>query len=368
MRLRPLATSLAFAAFLLARAGAAPQVEPSDPPRVPPGLNKGYRLEVKPSVRIDASYQVAVSAPGARASEWIFLIPRPPDLPSQRILGADTLPPGEVVLERSPLRRPLLRIQMPVTDATTARSARAQSRTAAVLFSRRLGKGTASAPVRELSDAERDLYLRRTVKFNRDSPVLLKWIGENRLARSPSEGEIDFARRVFQHIALNFEYEYLGEQNRSAPHVCEAGKSDCGGLSVLFATVLRSQGVPARTLAGRWAQSADPDEKIGGVNYRQEHIKAEFFAQGVGWVPVDPAGAIQHDRSREKLAHFGNDPGLFLTLHLDAELLVDTGRFGVRHMDLMQRASYWMRGSGSLKDSMMSEDWKVKRSTAGPGG
>jgi transglutaminase-like putative cysteine protease len=364
MAIRLFSHALALAVFLLGRAAA--ETESAAPPRVPPGLNRGYTLEVKPSVRIDARYQVSVSAPGARASEWIFLIPRPPDLPSQRILGAATAPPGEVVLERSPLRRPVLRIHMPVTAAAMATTARAEARTAALLFSRKLRKGVATTPVAELSDADRELYLRRTVKFHRDSPVLRKWIADERLTRGAAEGEIDFARRVFQHIGRNFEYEYLGEQDRSAPHVCAEGKSDCGGLSVLFATVLRSQGVPARTLAGRWAKSADPKEKVGDVIYRQEHITAEFFAQGVGWVPVDPAGAILHDRSSEKLAHFGNDPGLFLTLHLDAELLVDTGRSGVRPMDLMQRASYWMRGSGTLKESVMSEEWTVKRGPARP--
>ncbi len=362
MRFPSLASGMALAVCLTGNAAADPA-----PLRVPAGLNHGYRLEVKPSVRIDASYRVKVSAPGARANEWAILIPRPPDLPSQRILGAATMPPGDVVMERSPLRRPTHRILIPVTDPAMASATTAEARIAAILHSRKLrqGLGAATKPVPDLPETERGHYLRRTVQFDCDSPVIRKWIGARQLTRGDKEGEIDYARRVFQHIALNFQYEYLGEQNRAAPHVCEAGKSDCGGLSVLFATVLRSQGIPARTLAGRWAQSADPNEKLGQVDYRQEHIKAEFFAHGVGWVPVDPAGAIQHDLSREKLEHFGNDPGLFLTQHVDAELLVDTRRFGVRHVPLMQRASYWMRGSGSLKNSSMEETWTVKRSPAG---
>jgi len=34
-------------------------------------------------------------------------------------------------------------------------------------------------------------------------------------------------------------------------------------MAVLFVTALRAQGIPARTLAGRWAKSAKPDDKIG---------------------------------------------------------------------------------------------------------
>ena len=36
---------------------------------------------------------------------------------------------------------------------------------------------------------------------------------------------------------------------------------------------------------------------------------AEFFADGVGWVPVDPS-----------LGHFGGDAGNFLTFHVDPDV------------------------------------------------
>lgn len=334
------------------------------PPRIPPGLNRGYALATKPSVRIDAIYQARVSAPRMNAREWVFFVPRPPDLPSQRILGAETVPAGEVVAERSPLRRPVHRTGIPVTAASLRSAARIEARTEALLFSRRLVRG-AGRPVPGLSEADRSLFLRGTAEFNHGSMEVRKWIAANRLERRRDEGEVDFARRVFRHVAEHFRYEYRGEQDRSAPHVCRAGASDCGGLSVLFATVLRSQGVPARILAGRWARSADPAEKVGEVSYRQEHIIAEFFAQGVGWVPADPAGAVMHDKSVGKLEYFGNDPGQFLTLHVDNELLLDTARFGVRKMTLLQRASFWARGDGSVQDAVMTEDWTVKRSVAG---
>jgi transglutaminase-like putative cysteine protease len=171
--------------------------------------------------------------------------------------------------------------------------------------------------VSKLPDPDRALFLRQSAHFNYQSTEVVRWMLKNALARKPDEDEVDFARRVFQFVVRNFQYEYLGEQNRSASNVCTTGKSDCGGLAVLFCTVMRSQGIPARTLAGRWANSAKPDEKIGRVSYFQEHVKAEFFAQNVGWVPVDLSSAVLHDRSAEKLAYFGNDRGDFLTLHLD---------------------------------------------------
>ena len=52
---------------------------------------------------------------------------------------------------------------------------------------------------------------------------------------------------------------------------------------------------------------------MGSVRYFQEHIKAEFYAQGVGWVPVDLSSAVLHDTSDAKLRYFGNDAGRHAT-------------------------------------------------------
>jgi transglutaminase-like putative cysteine protease len=43
-------------------------------------------------------------------------------------------------------------------------------------------------------------------------------------------------------------------------------------------------------------------------------VKAEFFAEGIGWVPVDISSAItQHDVS----ASFGRDNGDFIVMNFD---------------------------------------------------
>lgn len=337
------------------------------PPRVAPGLNAGYALEVKDSVTLHARYTVRVDAPRVKAREWTLFVPRPPDLPSQRILESETLPGGELIADRSPLRRPVHRTTIPVTRPGQESSIRMAADTRARLFSRKLVRREPATAVPDLSEQDRRTFLADTPHFQHGSPTFRRWRDAASLRRRPTEGEVDFARRVFLHLVTHFQYEYLGEQDRSAAAVCKAGKSDCGGLAVLFATVLRAEGIPARTLAGRWAKSADPDGKLGTVTYRQEHIIAEFFAQGVGWVPADLSSAILHDRSKEKLAHFGNDPGLFLTLHLDADLMVETPRFGVRRMPLLQRASYWAWGAGSVDGAVMDEAWNVVLKTPAGG-
>jgi len=180
------------------------------------------------------------------------------------------------------------------------------------------------------------------------------------LTRRDSESDIDFARRVFLAIRSKFRYEYKAELERHASAVCTAGKSDCGGLSILFVAVMRANEIPARSLYGRWAQSAKPGDKADGAAYYQWHVKAEFFATGVGWVPIDMAGAIVHDKSFVGLEFFGKDKGDFITFHIDPNLTVDTKVSGQQTLVGLQRPAYWVRGLGTFDQHKEVEDWKVK--------
>ena len=66
----------------------------------------------------------------------------------------------------------------------------------------------------------------------------------------------------------------------------------CADLNALFVGLLRAAGVPARDVYGvRVADSARGYKSLGkaGDVTRAQHCRAEFHAQGIGWVPVDPA-------------------------------------------------------------------------------
>jgi transglutaminase-like putative cysteine protease len=67
----------------------------------------------------------------------------------------------------------------------------------------------------------------------------------------------------------------------------------CGDLNAMFVGLARSVGVPARDVYGlRVARSAHGYASLGAGSpsvTRAQHCRAEFFAQGYGWVPVDPA-------------------------------------------------------------------------------
>ncbi|HUL65866.1 MAG TPA: transglutaminase domain-containing protein [Burkholderiaceae bacterium] len=66
----------------------------------------------------------------------------------------------------------------------------------------------------------------------------------------------------------------------------------CADLNALFVGLCRASGVPARDVYGvRVVESPRGYKSMGklGDITRAQHCRAEFYAQGIGWVPADPA-------------------------------------------------------------------------------
>jgi len=67
----------------------------------------------------------------------------------------------------------------------------------------------------------------------------------------------------------------------------------CADLNGLFVGLARSLGIPARDVYGiRVASSALGYKSLGPstpVISKAQHCRAEFFVDGIGWIPVDPA-------------------------------------------------------------------------------
>ena len=104
-------------------------------------------------------------------------------------------------------------------------------------------------------------------------------------------------------------------------------------------------------------------EPVFHMQHVWEGEDAEFFARGIGWVPVDLSSAVLHDKTEAGLLFFGHDPGDFLTLHVNPDLVVDSVHFGRKEVDCLQGIAFWVTGSGSTDGQTIREDWKV---TSGP--
>jgi transglutaminase-like putative cysteine protease len=328
-----------------------------------PGGNEGYALATAPVKQVRAELRFELQAPRLLAREWVVYGAQLPVLPCQTGVSSRLLPDGESGRELSPERRPILRSRIPASTAERKTSLDVRLEYQATLLSRRLVRrkpAADAAPVAAPDGEERRAALAAGKHFDFNSDGFRRWLDDGGLKRGPDEGEIDYARRVFLAIKKGFRYVSNDNLDRLASHVCRAGESDCVGLSILFVSTLRAAGIPARSLVGRWAKSGEE----GGQGYNQWHAKAEFYAQGVGWIPADPACAVVHDRSPEGLVFFGNDPGDFLVMHLDTDLVCDTLAFGRQTVALLQRPAHWMTGSGSFEGATTREYWTVTSSPA----
>ncbi|GAB5516785.1 transglutaminase-like domain-containing protein [Rhodopirellula baltica] len=332
-------------------------------PSIPSGLNQGFSIVRTPAKRVTATITFAVDIPSVKANTWVFAMPEPPDLPSQTLVHASTKPNSERIKDKSVFERTIRRCRIEVQDDSQTSAAQFRCDDEIQLFNRSLKyekRTTAeNAPVDPLSADDRAIFLRSIPEYDYQSEEFQKWKTKNRFQRRRTEGEVRFAQRVFQKLANTYQYSYVPSEDRTASLLCQSDATDCGGLSTLFATVMRSEGVPARILSGRWAISANPGETINDQPYYQYHVIAEFYAQGVGWIPLDTSSAIIHDRTKTKLQYFGQSDGDFITYHVDPGVEFDTDLHGDYRATYFQIPLMWLTGEGTLDQFSHKESWTV---------
>ena len=128
----------------------------------------------------------------------------------------------------------------------------------------------------------------------------------------PTDGIVrDTAQAIVKGAGTDVEkareiYEWIVDNTFRDPKVRGCGWGDiksmletrnfggkCGDLNAMFVGLARSVGIPARDIYGLRVAPSQLGYKslgLGSANAsRGQHCRAEFYAQGIGWVPVDPA-------------------------------------------------------------------------------
>ncbi len=116
---------------------------------------------------------------------------------------------------------------------------------------------------------------------------------------------LDKARRFYDYITQNMMYTYMPAyfSLESIPDNCIlSGTGDCGVFALLFITLCRCAGIPARWQSGLVAEP----------NFCGAHDWARFYAEPYGWIPVDPSygvSAVRTGKEERRRFYFGNlDP------------------------------------------------------------
>ncbi|EMI18728.1 transglutaminase domain protein [Rhodopirellula maiorica SM1] len=336
-------------------------------PRNKGAANPQLEMVREESQRIVGTLKGSLTTPSMAVNTWVVVVPQVPSFDGQQVIDQATSLDAEEIVDQSPEKRPLLRSKVKVAAPETPSTSSYESAITVQLYSRKLKRRSQRhSDVQDLLPSERDRYLVPDRYFDYESEAFRAWKEQHGFVREKRESEFAFAHRVFQTITTDYSYQYEFRQERTATNLCQLNETDCGGLSILFTTVMRSEAIPARTLVGRWAKSASRASKRGGDRDDAFHVIAEFFAKDIGWIPVDAASAVLHDNTPTKTKYFGIQAGNFVTFHFDQEVLIDTDLWGVKPMGFVQMPKYWFRGKGAFDDIVFKHDWIVEKVSAKP--
>jgi len=276
-----------------------------------------YHIETVPAKRIRATMSETQFAPKLEADLWGVLAGCPPECEAQNSVKASLRsidsPQARTVRinDKSPLRQKVFFLSYPPATENQKHTVTVEAVYELTLMSRRLVRGSPATAITPLNHVERAAFLLSAGDADYATTTFRSWLCANGLLRRDGELDLDFARRSFAFIAQRFHYNWVPGSPSKASQVCLQGWSHCGPLSGLFVATMRANGIPARVLVGRWAASSGPPED----RFRdRDHVKAEFFAQSIGWVPVDISSALtQHNVN----ANFGHDNGDFIVMNFD---------------------------------------------------
>ncbi len=128
---------------------------------------------------------------------------------------------------------------------------------------------------------------------------------------------LDKARKLYDYVVATMHYDHDGTEwgRGDALWACDSKHGNCTDFHSLFIGLARAAGIPARFEIGF---SIPTDSHQGPI--ASYHCWAQFYAVGVGWVPIDASEAWKHKDKKDY--YFGTlDPNrLKMSLGRDIRL------------------------------------------------
>jgi transglutaminase-like putative cysteine protease len=116
---------------------------------------------------------------------------------------------------------------------------------------------------------------------------------------------LEKARRIYNYVTTRIHYSYMRSYVTLpviSEYVASGHKGDCGAQSILFITMCRIAGIPARWQSGKYANPA----RVGN------HDWARFYIEEYGWLYADCSfggGGNRSGNEEQRRFYFGNlDP------------------------------------------------------------
>ena len=125
--------------------------------------------------------------------------------------------------------------------------------------------------------------------------TIRKWAREV-VDAAGAKTDLEMARAIYNHVVATVKYDKSGKGwgNGDIYYACEARRGNCTDFHAIFIGYARAMGIPARFAIGFPLPADHGAGKISGY-----HCWAEFYAKGIGWVPVDASEAAKNPAERE---------------------------------------------------------------------
>jgi transglutaminase-like putative cysteine protease len=143
------------------------------------------------------------------------------------------------------------------------------------------------------------------------------------LAKEHTAGDItpiQKARHIYDYVLATMRYDKTGEGwgRGDAIWACTAKRGNCTDFHSLFIGMMRSSGIPARFEIGFPLPEGKTEGDIPGY-----HCWAEFYLDGLGWVPVDASEAWKNPAKRDFFFGAHDTNRVFFTYGRDIRLSPD---------------------------------------------
>lgn len=108
--------------------------------------------------------------------------------------------------------------------------------------------------------------------------------------------DLEKARAIYNHVVATVKYDKTGKGwgRGDIYYACDARRGNCTDFHAIFIGYARAVGVPARFSIGFPLPAERGAGEVSGY-----HCWAEFYAEGIGWVPVDASEAAKDPARRE---------------------------------------------------------------------
>jgi transglutaminase-like putative cysteine protease len=145
---------------------------------------------------------------------------------------------------------------------------------------------------------ERDPNMARWLQPDRLVPIdgkVREWAQEV-VDAAGAKTDLEKARAIYNHVVSTVKYDKSGQGwgRGDIYYACDARRGNCTDFHAIFIGYCRALGIPARFAIGFPLPTDRGTGQVSGY-----HCWAEFYVEGIGWVPVDASEAAKDPARRE---------------------------------------------------------------------